>query len=270
MKLNLTNQARKVLCFAQVECRRFNHGTVETCHLLAGFVSEGAGVARNVLRNLALDLRTVRLEIEKLGLPELEEAMVLEGLPRSDALDSVLVRAQEMAQQEHHTYAGTEHLLLALLEIPANNFALGILAKRGITPEMVRQDVNALLGIGVPMVSSLPLPALPPCRDPGVLFWPAELLWARYKVLLGTMEAQSHPPIAGRSPEFPDLDSPTELAQALHKIATLAEDLHELRARWQILLLWGYEELWRWYSWKLRSGLSLEEKQLLTGKWLAD
>jgi hypothetical protein len=44
---------------------RFNHEYIGTEHVLLGLILEGSGVAANVLRNLDVDLRKVRLEVEK-------------------------------------------------------------------------------------------------------------------------------------------------------------------------------------------------------------
>jgi ATP-dependent Clp protease ATP-binding subunit ClpA len=46
--------------------RRFNHEYIGTEHILLGLVQEGSGVAANVLKNLEVDLKKIRLEVEKL------------------------------------------------------------------------------------------------------------------------------------------------------------------------------------------------------------
>ena len=61
-----TDRARKVMQLANQEAQRFNHEYIGTEHVLLGLVKEGSGVAANVLKNLDVDLRTIRLEVEKL------------------------------------------------------------------------------------------------------------------------------------------------------------------------------------------------------------
>jgi ATP-dependent Clp protease ATP-binding subunit ClpC len=51
---------------ANQEAQRFNHEYIGTEHMLLGLVKEGTGVAANVLKNLDVDLRKIRLEVEKL------------------------------------------------------------------------------------------------------------------------------------------------------------------------------------------------------------
>ncbi len=62
----LTDRARKVMALANQEAQRFNHEYIGTEHILLGLVKEGSGVGANVLKNLDIDLRKVRLEVEKL------------------------------------------------------------------------------------------------------------------------------------------------------------------------------------------------------------
>src|SRR6516162_6160972 len=61
-----TDRARKVMQLANQEARRLNHEYVGTEHILLGLVKEGSGVAANVLKNADIDLRKIRLEIEKI------------------------------------------------------------------------------------------------------------------------------------------------------------------------------------------------------------
>ena len=62
-----TDRARKVMQLANQEAQRFNHEYIGTEHILLGLVKEGSGVAANVLKNLDVDLRKIRLEVEKLS-----------------------------------------------------------------------------------------------------------------------------------------------------------------------------------------------------------
>ena len=61
-----TDRARKVMALANQEAQRFNHEYIGTEHILLGLVKEGSGVGANVLKNLDVGLRKVRLEVEKL------------------------------------------------------------------------------------------------------------------------------------------------------------------------------------------------------------
>src|SRR5216110_2953628 len=64
-----TDRARKVMQLANQEAQRFNHEYIGTEHILLGLVKEGSGVAANVLKNLDIDLRKIRMEVEKIVQP---------------------------------------------------------------------------------------------------------------------------------------------------------------------------------------------------------
>jgi ATP-dependent Clp protease ATP-binding subunit ClpA len=57
-----TDRARKVMLLANQEAQRFNHEYIG----LLGLVAENNGVAANVLKNLGIDLRKIRIEVEKI------------------------------------------------------------------------------------------------------------------------------------------------------------------------------------------------------------
>src|SRR3990170_9073594 len=61
-----TDRARKVMQLANQEAQRFNHEYIGTEHILLGLVKEGSGVAANVLQNLDIELKKIRLEVEKI------------------------------------------------------------------------------------------------------------------------------------------------------------------------------------------------------------
>jgi len=68
-----TDRARKVMQLANQEAQRFNHEYVGTEHVLLGLVKEGSGVAANVLKNLDVDLRKIRVEVEKIKTQEVKK-----------------------------------------------------------------------------------------------------------------------------------------------------------------------------------------------------
>src|SRR5207244_1093646 len=109
-----TDRARKVMQLANQEAQRFNHEYIGTEHILLGLVKEGTGVAANVLKNLDIDLRKIRLEVEKIV--QAGPDMVTMGkLPQTPRAKKVIEYSIEEARNLNHNYVGTEHLLLGLL-----------------------------------------------------------------------------------------------------------------------------------------------------------
>ena len=142
-----TDRARKVMALANQEAQRFNHEYIGTEHILLGLVKEGSGVGANVLKNLEVDLRKVRLEVEKL-VKSGPDMVTMGKLPQTPRAKKVIEYAIEEARNLNHNYVGTEHLLLGLLR-EHEGVAAQVLMNLGLKLEEVREEVLNLLGAGV-------------------------------------------------------------------------------------------------------------------------
>jgi hypothetical protein len=139
-----TDRARKVIQLANQEAQRLNHEYIGTEHILLGLIKEGSEVAANVLKNLDIDLRKIRLEIEKIALPGPD--MVTPGkLPQTPRAKKVIEYSIEEARNLNHNYIGTEHLLLGLLR-EQEGLAAQVLMILGLKLEDVRAEVMHILG----------------------------------------------------------------------------------------------------------------------------
>src|SRR5262245_39031387 len=141
-----TDRARKVMQLANQEAQRFNHEYIGTEHILLGLVKEGSGVAANVPKNLDVDLRKIRLEVERIVQPGAGGDQVVMGrLPHTPRAKKVIEYSIEEARNLNHNYVGTEHLLLGLLREQAG-VAAQVLMNLGLKLEDVREEVLNLLG----------------------------------------------------------------------------------------------------------------------------
>jgi len=142
-----TDRARKVMQLANQEAQRFNHEYIGTEHILLGLVKEGSGVAANVLKNLDVDLRKIRIEVEKIV--QTGPDMVTMGkLPQTPRAKKVIEYGMDEARNLNHNYVGTEHLLLGLLR-EQEGVAAQVLMNLGLKLEDVRDEVLNLLGHGM-------------------------------------------------------------------------------------------------------------------------
>src|ERR1700733_14569113 len=142
-----TDRARKVMQLANQEAQRFNHEYIGTEHILLGLVKEGSGVAANVLKNLDVDLRKIRLEVEKI-VQSGPDMVTMGKLPQTPRAKKVIEYAMEEARNLNHNYVGTEHLLLGLLR-EQEGVAAQVLMNLGMKLEDVREEVLNLLGHGL-------------------------------------------------------------------------------------------------------------------------
>jgi ATP-dependent Clp protease ATP-binding subunit ClpC len=139
MMNNLSPRAQRVLALASKEAERFNHNYVGTEHLLLGLIKLGQGVAVNALQKIGLDLETVRMEVEKHVGPHPETKMI-GNVPYTPRVKKVLALANKEAQALHHSYVGTEHLLLGLLR-EGEGVAARVLKILEVDPVRTRNEI---------------------------------------------------------------------------------------------------------------------------------
>jgi ATP-dependent Clp protease ATP-binding subunit ClpC len=142
-----TDRARKVMALANQEAQRFNHDVIGTEHILLGLVKEGSGVGATVLKNFDVDIKKLRLEVEK-HVKSGPDMVTMGKLPQSPRAKKVIEYAIEEARALNHNYVGTEHILLGLLR-ESEGIAAQVLVSLGLKLEDVRQEILNLLGAGV-------------------------------------------------------------------------------------------------------------------------
>lgn len=139
-----TDRAREVMQLANREARRFHHEYLGTEHILLGLIKQGTGTGANVLQNLGVDLRNIRLEVEKMVAAGADSVHTAK-LPQTPRAKTVIEYAIQESRSLSHTYVGTEHILLGLAR-ESEGVAARVLVNLGVTLEDVRREVRILLG----------------------------------------------------------------------------------------------------------------------------
>ena len=138
-----TDRARKVMQLASQEAQRFNHEYIGTEHILLGLIQEGTGSAANVLKNLDINPRKIRVEVGKLI--QAGPDLVNTGkLPQTSQAKKVIEYAVEEARNFDHSDVDSVHLLLGLLREP-DGVAGQVLRGLGLKLADVREEMLALL-----------------------------------------------------------------------------------------------------------------------------
>jgi ATP-dependent Clp protease ATP-binding subunit ClpC len=139
MMSDFTPRAHQVLAIARKEAERFKHNCVGTEHLLLGLIKLGQGVAVNVLQKMGLDLERVRLEVEK-HVGSHPATHMIGNIPYTPRVKKVLVLAGREAKALHHSYVGTEHILLGLLR-EGEGVAARVLKSLEVDPARTRYEI---------------------------------------------------------------------------------------------------------------------------------
>lgn len=137
-----TNDAKKVLQYAQDAAQKFRHNYVGTEHILLGLVLNRSGLAGQLLSQLGLTSDNVSRAIEQsIGLGSVSPTE-LRLTPRTkQAMELAVSEANRLGQ----SYVGTEHILTGLLQ-EGSGMAIRILEGMDIAPDAVEQKLNDLMG----------------------------------------------------------------------------------------------------------------------------
>ena len=161
---NFTERTRTVLAMAREEAARLRHEYVGTEHILLGLIREGEGVAATVLQNLNVELDEIPRAIEQTVKKGSTVQTTGPDLPYTSRAKKVLELAMEEARALHHSFVGTEHLLLGLLA-EGKGIAVQVLGAFGVTVESARAEVLRLLGTELtPYPGTEPPPDEKPAR----------------------------------------------------------------------------------------------------------
>ena len=109
-----TEKALKVILVSQEEARRSGHNFVGTEQLLLGLIEESSGIASKALLAGGLRPADAKKEVERLigkG-----RGFVAVEIPFTPRAKNILEQSLEQAKAFSHSYIGTEHILLSLLE----------------------------------------------------------------------------------------------------------------------------------------------------------
>jgi len=133
------------MALANLEAQRFNHEYIGTEHILLGLVKEGSGTGAKVLNYLYVDIKKLRLEVEKLVKRGHPDRRTMGRLPHTPRARKVIEYAIEESRALNHNYIGTEHILLGLLR-ESEGIAGQVLMNLGLELEEVRQGLLNALG----------------------------------------------------------------------------------------------------------------------------
>ncbi len=135
-----TDRARNVVMAAQNEARAAGNGRIEPEHLVLGLLSEPTALAGRAILAQGVSLDTVRQAVVPTLPPAVDEvpSLVPYGPQARKALELTVREALRMG----HNHVGTEHILLALLELEDGT---GVLTRLGIDKAAAEASINTAL-----------------------------------------------------------------------------------------------------------------------------
>ena len=142
MMQRFTDDAQRVISFAQEAALELGHDYVGTEHVLIGLIKVKNGVAAKALNELGLSAETIIEDVEEHIGRGNKKASSVYMTPR---VKHVLELAVEVANHMNHNYVGTEHILLGLLS-DGGGVAVGILRNHNIRANDIVDTIRTILG----------------------------------------------------------------------------------------------------------------------------
>ena len=142
MMQRFTDDAQRVLSFAQEAALELGHDYVGTEHVLIGLTKVINGVAAKALEELGIVTEDIFEAVEEQVGRGNKKATSIYMTPR---VKHVLELAIQIANRMNHNYVGTEHILLGLLS-DGSGVAVGILRAMNIRSNDIVESIRHILG----------------------------------------------------------------------------------------------------------------------------
>ena len=142
MMQRFTDDAQRVLSFAQEAALELGHDYVGTEHVLIGLTKVKNGVAAKALEELGIVTEDIFEAVEEQVGRGNKKATSIYMTPR---VKHVLELAIQVANRMNHNYVGTEHILLGLFS-DGGGVAVGILRGMNIRTDDIVEAIRHILG----------------------------------------------------------------------------------------------------------------------------
>lgn len=139
MNENITPRLKNVLKNAKKEAVKLENNYVGTEHVVIAIIDADRGLAVDVLKKTSIPLDKIKEAITKKLSEKKKQGDGIDAFNKE--LEQALIRAKSISEDFKHTYVGTEHVLIAVLEA-ANTEIFLILKSIGIDPEGVKNQLT--------------------------------------------------------------------------------------------------------------------------------
>jgi len=144
MQERFSDRARHALGLANREATDLKHNFLAPAHLMLGLIAEGACMATEALRMLDVDLEDVRSDVRKHISDRLAPDDTFGRRSHTKEMKDVISLAINEARKYDHRYVGTEHIMLAMLQVQ-DGIPAKVLKARGVNVDTLREKTVGML-----------------------------------------------------------------------------------------------------------------------------
>jgi ATP-dependent Clp protease ATP-binding subunit ClpB len=141
----LTEKAQQAIVRAQSIAREHSAGEIDAEHLLAALLEDGEGVPDTVLRQLGVDVASLRRQLADV-LAKRTKVYGASDPSLGRDLRDILARAGQEALNFKDEYISTEHVLLAIADARGKSEATGLLERAGASRDAILKALTAVRG----------------------------------------------------------------------------------------------------------------------------
>ena len=131
----MTLRVQNALNDANLTAVKYNHQQIEVIHLFAALLEQEDGLIPNVFTKIGVDVRGLKIGVKAAleTMPKvLGEGANSSGVYITRKVETVLIKAEELAKKFEDSYISVEHLMLAIIEEEKNGATSDLLKKYGI------------------------------------------------------------------------------------------------------------------------------------------
>lgn len=142
MNNRFTQRVSDIILYSKEEANRLRNNYIGSEHLLLGMIREGEGKAMEVLTNLHVDIRDVKLQLEHI-LSKKEDIQATSGqdINFNEEASKVLKLCILEAKLNKKDQADSEHILLAIMKIK-DSVAYRLLESHNVTYESIVEQLS--------------------------------------------------------------------------------------------------------------------------------
>ena len=142
MEKRFTQKAAAAINLAENSAAQFGHNYIGSEHLLLGLIREGSGIAYNILEKNEVTEEKVAQQISQMiGTGTAGEGYQRALTPRTKR---IIEMSFEIARSLNHSFIGTEHMLMAILE-ETDCVACQIIESLGKSPDRIKREIVDLI-----------------------------------------------------------------------------------------------------------------------------
>ena len=143
--MDLTTRSREALNAAQQRAVTDGNPQLEPMHLLSALLADSEGIPSVLLQAIGVDPLDVQAKVDAAlaRLPRVS-GNTASGPQASGAMQRVLAKATERAQERGDSYVSTEHLLLGIASVGGE--AADVLKSAGVTEEAITDALERVRG----------------------------------------------------------------------------------------------------------------------------